>query len=151
MIALRSDDRQVSLIKFDAIQSLGLILESSRGEESSLSWSYDGRFLGRTNVNEVIINDSKREFEEVCRLVQNASVRDVQFCYAEGNRDRLAIVGNDGFLRIFQLRISLGKVHVEALASIYLEQNLWAVGWSTGEYFENRIQFIHIIIIYRSK
>ncbi len=33
------------------------------------------------------------------------------------------------FLRIFQLRISLG----EHPASIFLEPNLWAVGWSTGE------------------
>jgi hypothetical protein len=134
MIAMRSDDRKVSLINLEPIQSLELILESSRGEECCLSWSYDGRFLARTYRNEVIINDSKREFEEVSRLGQNEPVRGVEFCYAEGKRERLAIVGKDGFLRIFQLRISVGKIHVEPMASIFLEQNLWAVGWSTGEF-----------------
>ena len=133
LIAMRSDDKLVSLIKFEPIQSLEFILESSRGEECCLSWSYDGRFLSRTYGNEVIINDAKREFEEVARLGQNEPVRGVEFCYAEGKRERLAIVGNDGFLRLFQLRISVGKVHVEPLASIYLEENLWAVGWSTGK------------------
>jgi len=131
MIAMRSDDKTVSLIKFEPIQSLGLILESSRGEECSMSWSYDGRFLARTHKNEVIINDSKKEFEEVSRLGQNDSVRDVKFCYAEGKRERLAIVGNDGFVRLFQLRISVGRIHVEPLASIFLEPNLWSVCWST--------------------
>ncbi len=133
LIAMRGDDKLVSLVKFQPIQSLGLILESSRGEECSLSWSYDGRFLSRTYGNEVIINDSKKEFEEVSRLGQTERVRAVKFCQAEGKRERLAIVGNDGFLRVFQLRISVGSVHVEALASIYLEPNLWAVGWSTGK------------------
>ena len=137
IIALRSDDKAVSLINLEPIQSLGLILESSRGEEIDLSWSYDGRFLARTYGNDVIINDSKREFEEVTRLGQNQPVRGVSFCTAEGKRERIAVVGNDGFLRIFQLRISVGKVHVEPLASIYLEQNLWAVGWSTGKIKNN--------------
>ena len=131
---MRSDDKTVSLIHFEPIQSLGLILESSRGEECCLSWSYDGRFLSRTYKNEVIINDAKREFEEVSRLGQNEPVRGVQFCYAEGKRERLGVVGNDGFVRIFELRISVGKVHVEPLASIFLEPNLWSVGWSTGKF-----------------
>ena len=132
MIAMRSDDKMVSLMKFEPIQSLDIILESSRGEECCLSWSYDGRFLSRTYGNEVIINDSKKDFEEVCRLGQKDAVRGVKFCLADGKRDRLATVGSDGFLRIFQLRISLGNVHVEALAAVYLEPNLWAVSWSSG-------------------
>lgn len=134
MIAIRSDDKLVSLIKFQPIQSLGLILESSKGEESCLSWSYDGRFLSRTHGCEVIINDAKKGFEEVSRLGTNEAIRGVKFCYAEGKRDRLATVGNDGFLRVFELRVSVGKVHVQALASIYLEKNLWAVGFSTGKF-----------------
>ena len=133
MIGLRSDDRLVSLIKLEPISSLGLIFESSRGEECAISWSYDGRFVARTHGNEVIINDARKEFEEVCRLGQMQPVHGVKFCNAEGSREKLAIVGYDGFLRIFHLRISLGKVHVEPLASIFLEPNLWAVGWSTGE------------------
>lgn len=133
MIGMRCDDKLVSLIHLEPIKSLRLILESSRGEECSISWSYDGRFVARTYCNEVIINDARKEFEEVCRLGQRQPVHEVKFCYAEGKREKLAIVGYDGFLRIFQFRISVGNVHVEPLASIFLEPNLWAVGWSTGE------------------
>ncbi len=133
MIGMRSDDRLVSLIHLEPIRSLGLILESSRGEECAIAWSYDGRFVARTHGNDVIINDAKKEFEEVCKLGQTQPVHSIKFCHAEGKREKIAIVGHDGFLRIFNLRLSVGTVHVEPLASIYLEPNLWAVGWSTGE------------------
>lgn len=137
MIGMRSDDKLVSLIHLEPIKTLGLILESSRGEECSISWSYDGRFVARTYRNEVIINDARKEFEEVCRLGQVQPVHATKFCHAEGCREKLAIIGQDGFLRIFQLRISVGNVHVEPLASIFLEPNLWAVGWSTGKFLGN--------------
>ena len=134
MIGMRSDKRLVSLVNLEPIRSLGLILESSRGEECSIAWSYDGRFVARSSHNEVIINDAKKEFEEVCRLVQKEPAQCIKFCYAEGKRERFAIVGNAGFLGIFNLRLSVGNVHVEPLKSVFLEPNLWAVGWSTGKF-----------------
>lgn len=135
-IAMRSDDREVSLILFEPIQPLGMTLDSTRGEDCCISWSADGRFLARTNGNNVIIADSKRDFVTVAKVgdVARASDSDVyscvKFCHATGKRDRLAIVGRDGFLKIVSLRVSVGKIHQQLIASVYVEKNLKSVAWS---------------------
>ncbi len=135
---MRSDDREISLIMFEPIQSLGLTLDSSRGEDCSMSWSVDGRFLARTKGNDVIISDSKNEFATIAKVSdilparKTDIIRCVRFCHTEGKQDRLACVGRDGFLEIVSLRISVGKVHQQLIASVFLEKNLKSVAWSPG-------------------
>jgi len=136
---MRSDHKEVTLIMFEPISPLGLTLESSRGEDCSISWSADGRFLARTNGYDVIIADSKKDFETIARVsdVSNISGTDVsvcvKFCHAEGKQDRLAVVGRDGFLRIVSLRISVGKIHQQLISSVFVEKNLRSVAWSPGK------------------
>mmetsp|Transcript_5230 Transcript_5230/g.9965 ORF Transcript_5230/g.9965 Transcript_5230/m.9965 type:complete len:1602 (+) Transcript_5230:107-4912(+) len=135
-IAMRSDEKQISLIMFEPIQPLGLTLDSTRGEDCSISWSADGRFLARTKGNDVIICDSKRDFQTVAKLSDVTTMGDadicrcVKFCHAKGKRDRLAIVGHDGYLKVISLRVSVGKVHQQLIASIFVEKNMKSVAWS---------------------
>lgn len=135
---MRSDDREISLIRFEPIQALGLTLDSSRGEDCSISWSAEGRFLARTQGNDVIISDSKNDFATIAKvsdimtLRKLDAIRCVRFCHTDGKQDRLAFVGRDGYLEIVSLRISVGKVHQQLIASIFLEKNLKSVAWSPG-------------------
>ena len=89
--------------------------------------------MARTHGNDLVIVDANRNFKEVARSTQRESVRGVKFCMVEGYRDRLAIVGHDGYLSVFILRLSLGSVHLEQDISIFLEKNLWTVAWSAGK------------------
>jgi|AntRauTorckE5430_2_1112549.scaffolds.fasta_scaffold03565_2 hypothetical protein len=138
---MRSDNREVSLILFEPIQPLGLTMDSTRGEDCCISWSADGRFLARTKGNDVIIADSKREFDTVAKVGDVASAGEsdvyscVKFCHAKGKRDRLAVVGRDGFLKIVSIRVSVGKIHQQFIASVFVEKNLKSVAWSPGKIF----------------
>ena len=136
---MRSDDRVVSLVMFEPIQPLGLTLPSSRGEDCSISWSVDGRFLARSYGNNVYISDAKKDFEtiakvsDVTRIEESDTVRCVKFCHAEGKQDRLAIVSRKGFLRIISLRVSVGQIHQQLIASVFVEEHLKCVTWSPGK------------------
>jgi len=129
-VAMRSGEKTVSLIKLEAIQKIELSLISSRGEECCISWSYSGRFMARTHGNDLVIIDAKKQFAEVVRLAQSDTVRGVSFCMVNGYRDRFAMVGYDGYLSIFIMRISSDSVRLEQDISIFLEKNLCSVAWS---------------------
>lgn len=135
---MRSDDREISLIMFEPIQSLGMTLKSSRGESCSISWSLDGRFLARTLGNDVIISDSRKNFDtiakvsDVMKFGSTDECRCVRFCHSEGKQDRLALIGRGGNLTVVSLRISLGKIHQQVVASKFIEKNLKSVAWSPG-------------------
>ena len=87
----------------------------------------------------MIITDSKRDFGTVAKVgdVTKSAESDVyscvKFCHAKGKRDRLAVVGRDGFLKIVSLRVSVGKIHQQLIASIFVEKNLKSVAWSPGK------------------
>ena len=136
---MRSDDKQISLIMFEPIQTLGMTLTSSRGEDCSISWSADGRFLAHTQDNDVIICDSKKDFDpiakvsDVVEIKESDTCRCVRFCHSEGKQDRLAFVGKDGYLTIMSLRISVGKIFQQVVASKFIEKNLKSVAWSPGK------------------
>lgn len=154
-IAMRGENQVVSLIKLEPIHSLDVNLKSSRGEGSSISWSYDGRFLARSNGTEVLISDAKRSFADVARIKQTDIVRCVRFCHAEGSHDRLAIIDSSGILRFAKVRISVGNVFLQDQSSVLLpEKNLSAMAWSTGmnlnSFFPRKGPFeIFLIFYYR--
>lgn len=138
---MRSDDREVSLMMFEPIQPLELTLKSSRGDDCSVTWSADGRFLARTSGNDVIIADSKKDFETIAKVSDVYEIDDsgsnviscVRFCQARGKQDRLAMVGRNGYVVIVSIRVSVGKIHQELLASTFVEKNLKSVAWSPGK------------------
>lgn len=136
LIALRSDERVVSLILFEPVQCLEKSLSTSKGENTFISWSSSGRFLARTLHHDVIISDSKKKFEDiaklsdVARLSENDVVRSIKFCETPGMQDKLAVVSLDGYLRIVSLRVSVGKIHQELIASVFVERNLRTVAWA---------------------
>ena len=127
---MRSDEKIVSLIKLQATKSIGYTLESTRGEGSCLSWTRCGRFLARTHGNDFIVVDSSNSFEEIQRYTHSHPVHNLKFCQAQHRRDYLAVVCHDGFLNVYSLRKSMGTVHIEEVASIFLEENICAVSWS---------------------
>ena len=51
----------------------------------------------------------------------------------KGYRNRFAMVGYDGCLSVYIIRISQGSVKLEKLALIFLEKNLCLVAWSPGK------------------
>jgi len=136
LIALRSDERVVSLILFEPVNGLDKSLSTSKGENTFISWSSFGRFLARTLNHDVIISDSKKNFQDiaklsdVAKLSENDVVRCIKFCETPGMQDKLAIVSLDGYLRIVSLRVSLGKIHQELIASVFVERNLRTVAWA---------------------
>ncbi len=136
---MRSDDRTVSLVLFAPIQPLGSTLISSIGEDCSVSWSADGRFLARTHGHDVLIADSKKNFETIAKVSDVANIdesdiaRCVKFCRAEGKKDLLVTVGSSGYLRVVSLRVSVGKIHQQMKASVFVEKQLRSVAWSPGK------------------
>jgi hypothetical protein len=137
---MRSSNREIDLIMFEPIQSVGITLQSSRGEDCSISWSADGRFLARTQGNDVLISDSKNEFatiakvSDIMEMRKTDVIRCVKFCQTRGKQDRLAFVGRDGFLEIVSLRISVGKAHQQLIASTFVGKNLKSLSWSPGAF-----------------
>lgn len=146
---MRSSNQVISLILFEPIQSLGISLLSSRGEDCSISWSTDGRFLARTLGSDVLIADSRKNFETIAKLSDVAVIgeteiaRSVKFCEVEGRQDQLAVVGQSGQLRVVSIRVSVGKIHQELKASIFVEKDLRSVAWSPGNFFI-RFSFLHL-------
>ena len=136
LVALRSDDRIVSLILFEPVHCLNKSLTTSKGENTFISWSSSGRFLARTLNHDVIICDSKKKFQDiaklsdVARLSENDVVRSIKFCETPGMQDKLAVVSLDGYLRIVSLRVSVDKIHQELIASVFVERNLRTVAWA---------------------
>ncbi len=138
-IAIRSGEREVSLVLFEAIQPYDTCLESTRDEHCSMSWSGDGRFLARTKDNDVLVSDSRQKFDTIARLSHVTRSADgdmytcVKFCHARGKRDRLATITHDGWLRVVSIRVSVGKIHQELIAAVYIEKNLKSVAWTPGK------------------
>ena len=124
---------------------------NNSGAVVTSSWSFDGRFLVKANGRKVIFVDSKRNFVEVAIIIRSSVVKCVRFrpasppligrgrglveaCggyFAEEDR-RLALIDAKGYLHFLRLRISVGNVVVEDEGSLYVEENLLALAWSTG-------------------
>ena len=109
-------------------------MKTSRGPGSSLSWSYDGRFIARANGNEITVADASNEFMDIATDKRNGLVRCVSFCKVEGKRDLLAVVGLDGHLTIYRLtHIIRGTYRLKTVHSSFVEKYLWVVAWSIGK------------------
>lgn len=112
-IAVRGEHNAVSIIELDHVRKAKIDFEIKReGTNSSLSWTYDGRFIAKVNGNKVIISDSSKGFCMVGIIKQKEAIKCTRFCHAEGKRDMIATVGVSGFVSICRIRYSVGNVHV---------------------------------------
>lgn len=150
-IAVRCGSKIISLLDLRPIHMLPVQMITARTEGSSLSWSYDGRFLARANGKEVVIADATSSFCDVAWARRSDVVRCVRFCHSVGRRDLIATVGLDGFLTVYRLQHDLGSLILEETCNAFIEKYLWQISWSSdGSYLacggrEKKLHFFNLV------
>jgi WD40 repeat protein len=135
IVAIRSEKVCVSILDLSPIRKTQCKLAAADTTFTSLSFSYDGRFLARTSGTKVIVSDSFREFSYECEIDLKGHLKCVSFCCADGRRDHLAAVGLHGYVHLLRLREQHSKVAIESVETKFIEDSLWVVAWSiSGEF-----------------
>lgn len=155
LVAVRSENKRISLIDLTPIHKTGFNIPAQEGMGSSLSWSPKGQFLATIAGDEILVTDSRFGFNQVASIkLEGCELRRVAFCPVEGGDSEdgeggpiiFAAVGLDGKLHILQF--SPVGYNVEVLSSIFVEENLWVVAWSGGTGFEAIVRpFLSILVL----
>jgi hypothetical protein len=111
-------------------------MSSSGDPESSLSWTRDGHFVARTKGNRVVIADARNGFLDVASLDTGGYVRCIAFCTTKDKSNTLAVVNTAGYLFVLELTFADSNCTLGIKHSSFIEENLWVVAWSSGEFFD---------------
>lgn len=144
-LAIRVDQQCVSVLDIAPIEKIGrqLFPPHSGAQVYALSWSYDGRFLARVKGRCIHFADAHDQFADVATVLLDEPLKSVAFCHAEGKRDLLAAVGLDGMLTVIQFHVEEYRFLPEVIASKFVEDGLWTVAWSGGEFHQSMFLQIH--------
>ena len=109
-------------------------LSMEEGAGCSLSWSPDSHFLARLSGECIHVTDSRYSFCQVASVrLGGSSLRNIAFCPKsdeDSNGTLLAAVGLDGNVHL--LKFIAGENRMDILHSVFVEENLWVVEWSSG-------------------
>jgi len=128
-VAVRAEPTCISIFDLTPIQWLNVKLSSQRDNNTSVSWSADGRFLARTKGSRVVISDSVNHFTDVASLELKEKIKNVAFCPSREKGDFLACVGLDGNVVLMQLISQGNTISLVMVKSTFLEENLWVLAW----------------------
>jgi len=138
VVAVRSEAQCISILDMTPMYLTNLKMTANNDAESSTSWTRNGYFVARTKGNLVVIADARNGFKDVASLDTGGYVRSLAFCTAQCKSNLLAVVNTAGYFFILKLVIAESKVTLETQHSAFVEEHLWVVAWSTGEFIPCR-------------
>lgn len=134
IVAVRTEPGCVSILDLTPIHSTDVHMSSNNDPETSTSWTRFGHYVARTKGNTVVIADARNEFTDVASFDTGGYVRCLAFSTAEDKSDLLAVVNTAGYLYVLRLVMTDSAVSLEVEHSSFIEEHLWVVAWSSGEF-----------------
>lgn len=131
IVAIRTQNTEISLIDMTPIHMTDVELSTTEGFGTSVSWSPCGEFLARISGDMILISNARLGFMPSAKIRMAESTL---WClsFSPQNHDRamyLAAVGLNGHLYVMEFE---PPYKLRLLESTFVEENLWAVGWSSG-------------------
>lgn len=127
-VAIRSEQSCISILQLESIKLTNYKLyhdDNDDDDASSLSWSFDGRYLARICGSKILVSNALNDFHDIV-LDLKEPLRCIAYCHAEGKRDLLAAAGVDGLVYV----ISHRKQRLECVQTTNVDDTLSAIAWS---------------------
>lgn len=134
MVAVRSENKAISLLDLTPTHETDIQLPSKEGFGSSVSWTPEGDFLARVSGDDIYVVDSRCGFTLCAQIkIPGSSVQSVAFS-PKSDTYNLAGVGLDG--KVYLMNFS-PPARLTLIESVKVEANLWALAWSRGKPDDN--------------
>jgi WD40 repeat protein len=133
ILAIRSELSCISILDLSPIGKKCYCLSAAEINSTSVSFSFDGRFLARSSGNKLIISDSFIDFSDICESCLEQQLKAVSFCHEKGMHDHLAVItsgGTSSIVYILKLSQVDSKVNLYTIQKAVIEDDLWTIAWS---------------------
>ena len=129
-VAIRSDNTCISVLDLTPTSLTDIHLSSNNGENSSISWNFDGTLIARALGPLVVVSDPLEQFKDVWSYEMKGDVTHVAFCHASGKESMLAVIDDSGYIVIHQLQFNKrGDLESTQNNSTFVAPHLNALAW----------------------